>query len=80
MTCPTCDAPARVVACRQVDAAVYRRRLCTKGHRFVTIEQAHETKFPWPSRPKRKPLKKKRKQNRCTKWIERLEAKLADSE
>jgi transcriptional regulator NrdR family protein len=79
MTCPTCDAPARVVACRQVDAAVYRRRLCTKGHRSVTIEQAHDGKFPW-RKPKPKPLKKKKKQNRSTKWIERINAKLTDPE
>jgi len=76
MTCPTCGTDTRVIATRDG----YRRRLCTKGHRFVTIEQAHETKFPWPSKPKRKSLKKKRKQNRSTKWIERIEAKLADSE
>jgi transcriptional regulator NrdR family protein len=73
MTCPTCQSDTRVIAKRDG----YRRRLCKSGHRFVTIEQAHETKFPWPSRPKRKPLKKKRKQNRSTKWIERIEAKLA---
>jgi transcriptional regulator NrdR family protein len=78
VTCPTCDAPARVVACRQVDAAVYRRRLCTKAHRFVTIEQAHETKFPWLSKPKRKPLKKKKKPKQDDKWIERINAKLAE--
>jgi transcriptional regulator NrdR family protein len=76
MICPTCGTDTRVIATRDG----YRRRLCKAGHRFVTIEQAHETKFPWPSRPKRKPLKKKRKQNRSTKWIERIEAKLADSE
>jgi transcriptional regulator NrdR family protein len=73
VTCPTCGTDTRVIATRDG----YRRRLCKFGHRFVTIEQAHETKFPWPSRPKRKPLKKKRKQNRSTKWIERIEAKLA---
>jgi transcriptional regulator NrdR family protein len=75
MTCPTCGTDTRVIAKREG----YRRRLCKDGHRFVTIEQAHETKFPWPSRPKRKPLKKKRKQNRNTKWIERIEAKLAEA-
>jgi transcriptional regulator NrdR family protein len=75
MICPTCQADTRVIATREG----YRRRLCKDGHRFVTIEQAHETKFPWPSRPKRKPLKKKRKQNRSTKWIERIEAKLAEA-
>jgi transcriptional regulator NrdR family protein len=76
VTCPTCGTDTRVIATRDG----YRRRLCTKGHRFVTLEQAHETKFPWPSKPKRKPLKKKRKQNISTKWIERINAKLADSE
>jgi len=76
VTCPTCGTDTRVIATRDG----YRRRVCKDGHRFVTIEQAHETKFPWPSKPKRKPLKKKRKQNRSTKWIERIEAKLADSE
>jgi len=76
MICPTCGTETRVIATRDG----YRRRLCKDGHRFVTIEQAHETRFPWPSKLKRKPLKKKRKQNRSTKWIERIEAKLADSE
>jgi transcriptional regulator NrdR family protein len=74
MTCPTCEADTRVIATRDG----YRRRLCTKGHRFVTLEQAHETKFPWPSKPKRKPLKKKKpKQDNA--WIERIEAKLAEA-
>jgi transcriptional regulator NrdR family protein len=74
--CPTCGTNTRVIATRDG----YRRRLCKDGHRFVTIEQAHETKFPWPSKPNRKPLKKKRKQNRSTKWIERINAKLTDSD
>ena len=76
MTCPTCQADTRVIATRDG----YRRRLCNDGHRFVTIEQAHETKFPWPAKPKRKPLKKKKKPKKDDKWIERIEAKLADSE
>jgi hypothetical protein len=75
MTCPTCGTDTRVIATRDG----YRRRLCNDGHRFVTIEQAHDGKFPW-RKPKPKPLKKKKKQNRSTKWIERIEAKLADSE
>jgi transcriptional regulator NrdR family protein len=76
MTCPTCGTDTRVIATRDG----YRRRLCKDGHRFVTIEQAHETKFPWLSKPKRKPLKKKKKPKQDDKWIERIEAKLADSE
>ncbi len=74
MTCPTCGTDTRVIATRDG----YRRRLCTKGHRFVTIEQAHETKFPWLSKPKRKPLKKKKKPKKDDKWIERINAKLAE--
>jgi transcriptional regulator NrdR family protein len=76
VTCPTCGAATRVIATRDG----YRRRVCKDGHRFVTLEQAHETKFPWLSKPKRKPLKKKKKPKQDDKWIERIEAKLADSE
>jgi transcriptional regulator NrdR family protein len=76
MTCPTCGTDTRVIATRDG----YRRRACKAGHRFVTLEQAHETKFPWLSKPKRKPLKKKKKPKQDDKWIERINAKLADSE
>ena len=72
MTCPTCQADTRVIATREG----YRRRKCKAGHRFVTIEHPHEIKFPWPSKPKRKPLKKKPKQDNA--WIERINAKLAE--
>jgi transcriptional regulator NrdR family protein len=74
VTCPTCGTDTRVIATRDG----YRRRVCKDGHRFVTIEQAHETKFPWPSKPQRKPLKKKKKPKQDDKWIERIEAKLAE--
>ena len=76
MTCPTCGTDTRVIATRDG----YRRRLCKAGHRFVTIEQAHETKFPWLSKPKRKPLKKKRKRDRTAEWLRRIEAELAKPE
>jgi transcriptional regulator NrdR family protein len=75
VTCPTCGAATRVIATRDG----YRRRVCKDGHRFVTLEQAHETKFPWLSKPKRKPLKKKKKPKQDDKWIERIEAKLAEA-
>jgi transcriptional regulator NrdR family protein len=75
MTCPTCQADTRVIATRDG----YRRRLCKAGHRFVTIEQAHETKFPWLSKPNRKPFKKKKKPKQDNAWIERIEAKLAEA-
>ena len=75
MTCPTCYTATKVIATRDG----YRRRLCKSGHRFVTIEQAHETKFPWPSRPKRKPLNKKKKTKSDNAWIERIKAKLAEA-
>ncbi len=74
MTCPTCGTDTRVIATR----AGYRRRLCNDGHRFVTIEQAHDGKFPWLSKPKRKQLKKKKKPKQDDKWIERINAKLAE--
>jgi transcriptional regulator NrdR family protein len=73
MTCPTCQADTRVIATRDG----YRRRECKAGHRFVTLEQAHENRFPWPSRPKRKRTKKK-KPTQDTTWIERINAKLAE--
>ena len=75
MTCPTCQADTRVIATRDG----YRRRKCKAGHRFVTIEQAHEIKFPWRSKPKRKPLKKKKKPNQDNAWIKRINAKLAEA-
>jgi len=75
MTCQTCGADTRVIATRNG----YRRRLCKDGHRFVTIEQAHETKFPWPSKPKRKPLTNKKKLKQDNAWIERINTKLAEA-
>ena len=74
MTCPTCQSNTRVIATRDG----YRRRLCPNGHRSVTLEQTHDGKFPW-RKPKPKPLKKKKKQNRSTKWLRRIEAKLAEA-
>jgi transcriptional regulator NrdR family protein len=75
MTCPTCGTDTRVIATRDG----YRRRECKAGHRFVTLEQAHENRFPWPSRPKRKRTKKKKKPKRDDNWLERINAKLAES-
>lgn len=45
LACPQCSAPSRVIDSReQPGGAIYRRRLCTSGHRWSTYE-LHEVEY-----------------------------------
>lgn len=40
ITCPKCDGLTRVLDSRATDAnEVWRRRICSEGHRFTTVER-----------------------------------------
>jgi transcriptional regulator NrdR family protein len=49
MKCPRCDAPLRTLDTREENGGtVRRRRKCTAGHIFMTVERITEDRTPTP--------------------------------
>lgn len=81
MTCPTCQAPTRVVSCRLVGEEFFRRRRCENGHRFNTAEDLRPGPFPWAKKPTPKRTKRRKRTRKAkpkpSDWLARINDKLA---
>ena len=81
MTCPTCQAPTRVVSCRSVGEEFFRRRRCENGHRSNTAEVLHLGPFPWAKKPATKRPKRTKRTRKAkpkpSDWLTRITDKLA---